>query len=81
MGTMARKTVSSKAAELLDALRQCGPGWHSRAELAAQLGKNRLNASEVTVLETLVDRGQVEAEQHETEEGNIPQRWEYRAKA
>jgi len=79
MAVMVRKTISAKTAEMLDVIRRCGPGWHSRSEIAAQLGKNRLNAAEATILETLVESGQVEAEQHEIET-NIPLRWEYRLK-
>jgi hypothetical protein len=79
MNVMARKSVSEKRAVILEAIRRCGAGWHSRAEIAAQLGKRRLNPTEATLLETLVESGEVEAERHEID-APIPIRWEYRIK-
>lgn len=74
---MARKTISERTAEMLDAIRRCGAGWHSRAAIAEQLGRNRLSGADVTLLEMLIENGQVLAEQHEID-APISQRWEYR---
>jgi hypothetical protein len=79
MNLMARKSISEKRADVLDALKRCGAGWHGRAEIAAQLGRNKLNPTDVALLETLVELGQVEAERHEID-APIPIRWEYRVK-
>jgi hypothetical protein len=73
---MARKTIDDKQAELLKAIRSCGSGWHSRGEIAAQLGKNRLGASDAMILELLAKQGFIIAEQHEID-APISIRWEY----
>jgi hypothetical protein len=71
--------LSVKAGKLIAAIEQCGPGWHSRAEIAQQLNKRRLSAYETAVLDTLVESGRVEAEQHRID-APIQVRWEYRLK-
>jgi hypothetical protein len=74
---MAQQTALSKHAEkIYAALEALGPGWHSRADLAAALNKRRLSAYEQAALDTLVESGRVIAEQH-TIDAPIPQRWEY----
>jgi hypothetical protein len=52
--------LDEREKQLMDALRSLGAGWHTRAELAAQLGKARLNASEITLLEVAARQGQIE---------------------
>ena len=74
-----RKSLEEQSGKILTAIKALGPGWHSRAEISAQLGKKRLFAADATLLSYLVETGKVEAEQHEIE-ANIPIRWEYRIK-
>ncbi len=71
------KSYNDKTDRLLDAIRKCGPGWVSRSQIAAQLGKGRLTGPEAMVLSSLVAMGVLEAERHEIN-GPIPTRWEYR---
>lgn len=73
------KTRSAQPAQLLEAIRALGPGWVTRSQIAAHIGKPKLSPIEVTRLETLIQMGVIEAERHEIE-GPIPLRWEYRIK-
>lgn len=72
--------LSVQAEKLLTALRQCGPGWHSRAAIAEQIGKRRLSGYEAAVLDSLVEQGKIEAERHHID-APIPLRWEYRIRS
>ena len=71
--------LSVQAEKLLTALQQCGPGWHSRAELAERIGKRRLSGYEAAVLDSLIESGRIEAERHPID-APIRERWEYRVK-
>ena len=77
--TTPETALSAKVEQLIDALRACGPGWHSRAAIAQQLNKRRLNAYETAVLDTLVASGRVLAERHAIN-APIRERWEYKIK-
>ncbi len=69
--------MGQHAQKILQALRDLGPDWHSRAVIAAHLNKRRLNPAEVAVLNMLVESGRVEAERHIID-GPMPMIWEYR---
>ncbi len=73
------RPLTEQAETLYRALVACGPGWHSRAELAKQMGKNRLNPFDTTLLDVLRDAGRIEAEQQDTP-GPITYKWVYRVK-
>ncbi len=42
---------------IVAALRDLGPGWHSRADIAEKLGQNRLNIKQVALLDLLAEQG------------------------
>lgn len=65
---------------ILNALRQCGPGWHDRADLADALGKNKLNPAEITLLDVMADVGKIEKRFAPGKAEHI-NRWTYRLKA
>ncbi len=65
-----------RSEKILKAIKTCGPGWHSRVAIAAQLGKHRLTDADVLILDYLVKEGLIVAEQHAIN-SNIPIRWEY----
>lgn len=44
---------------LVEAMRGLGPGWHSRVEIAAYMGKNKLNPGELMVLDEMAVRGEI----------------------
>ncbi len=52
-------TIEATRRAVLAALEKLGGGWHSRADLARAMDKARLNLSEITILETLVEAGKV----------------------
>ncbi len=74
---MVNTPLEGKALELLNVLRNAGPGWHSRAELATLMGKNRLNSVEVAVLDLLVGQGHIEKSMSPSARPHI-QQWQYR---
>jgi hypothetical protein len=65
---------------LIDTLRGLGPGWHSRAELAAYLGKNRLNPAETATLDILAATGPLEREMRAVPERPHLNEYVYRIK-
>ena len=69
--------LSAKAREIVAALRALGSGWHSRADLAGQLGKKKLNPAEVAILDLLVAEGRIEASLKSTSLPHISS-WLYR---
>jgi hypothetical protein len=71
--------LDQKATKMLEALERCGSGWHSRAEIAEALNKQRLTDADVLALDYLIKEGLIEAERHEID-APIPVRWEYRIK-
>jgi hypothetical protein len=77
--TKYRTSTGQQAERLFQALKKLGPGWHSRAEIAARIGKPRITGLDASALDLLVETGQVEAERHEIN-APIQQRWEYRVK-
>jgi hypothetical protein len=52
--------LDEKARRMLSALEALGPGWHSRAELAAHLGKTKLNPVDIIALDTLAALGRID---------------------
>lgn len=72
-------TIENKQVQLLEAMRALGDGWHDRQEIAAHLGKNKLNPSETTVLETLVASGKLDKELQPGQQAHVS-RWVYRVK-
>jgi len=75
-----QQTAMAKHAEkLFEALKACGSGWHSRGDIARQMGKNRMSSYDAAALEILLATARIEAERH-TIEGPIPLRWEYKIK-
>jgi hypothetical protein len=72
--------LQGRTQDILAALKDMGPGWHSRADLAAHFSKNRLNPVEVAALDYLVAVGLIESELHPTSTQHINQ-WVYRIKA
>jgi hypothetical protein len=65
---------------LMDALNALGEGWHSRAELAAHLGKKRLNGAEATALDLLAAHGIIERQGVIGGEYQNTHGWQYRTK-
>jgi hypothetical protein len=57
---MVTMLLSEREKVLLEALESLGPGWHSRAELAANLNKKRLNGAEVMLLDVMTEQGRLE---------------------
>jgi hypothetical protein len=72
-------TLDNKSQELLEAIRARGVGWHTRAEIAAQLGKNKLNPVEAALLDAMAARGVLEREMQPSNKPHI-QHWAYRIK-
>lgn len=56
---------------LLDAIRACGAGWHTRVEIAQKMGKNALNAGDLAILELMTEAGQVEQAMQPTKRRHI----------
>lgn len=52
--------LDDKTQRVLDALHALGAGWHSRMEIAKQIGKTRLNPVEIVALDMLATNGQIE---------------------
>lgn len=78
---MREQTIDRRAVKMLEALKACGPGWHSRREIANALGKTRLTDGDVIALELLTREGKIEAERHEVEAvSGVPVRMEYQLK-
>ncbi len=72
-------TIEERDAILLNTLRKLGAGWHDRAEIAEALGKARLNAADVLVLDVLAREGVIEKGMAPT--GLITvSKWQYRIK-
>jgi len=53
-------TLDDVAEKLYRALETLGSGYHDRTELAAALGKQKLNPVDNLALESLVDNGRIE---------------------
>lgn len=76
---MEHAPLGEKERQLVSALQALGPGWHSRAEIAAQLKKRRLNPAEVVIFDVLVSKGKVEKRSEPGKRANISQ-WVYKLK-
>lgn len=72
-------SIEDKAQDLLNALTSLGDGWHTRAQLAAKLGKNQLNPGDITLLDLLVNQGKLDREARQGSRTNLSQ-WVYRVK-
>jgi hypothetical protein len=73
-------TLLGQRAELIfNALSALGPGWHSRPEIAGQIGAKRLQLLDAAALDLLTMQGRIEAERHPIN-APIRERWEYRIK-
>lgn len=77
--SMQTLTVKDRESKLMDAIRDLGPGWHDRNELADKLGKARLNPADIVTLDMMVERGLLDKGLAQTEMLNVS-RWQYRAK-
>jgi hypothetical protein len=71
--------TKDKEKELLNVLRQLGKGWHSRKDIAAAMGKNRLNGAEAALLDVMADAGKIEKSMAQTKVETV-NRWQYRIK-
>ena len=67
-----------KAQRLLDIIRAGGGDWVPRRDIAAALGKRRLNGGDLAYLEVLAANHLIEAIQRR-DDTPIGYRWEYRA--
>jgi hypothetical protein len=56
--------LDDKASYLLEALNALGPGWHSRAELSAHLGKVKLSVAETIALDMLASISKIDRAMH-----------------
>jgi hypothetical protein len=79
MTQRAKTPLKDQSERVFQALKQCGPGWHSRDEIAKVLGKRRLNPAEVVLLNLLVENDRIEATRIEIE-GPAALQWVYRVK-
>jgi len=68
-----------QAERLLKALQAPRGVWRTRSDIAATLGKNRLNPGDTAMLEMLAAQGVIEV-QRVTDATPIGYRWEYRSK-
>lgn len=57
---MREKTMAERQAAMLEVLGVMGNEFHTRAQIAAHIGKSRLDPWDVAVLETLALQGQIE---------------------
>ena len=73
------KPLSERAEKLFAALEALGPGLHSRAAIAAQIDRKRLNIYDVALLEMLHEEGRIEVIQQPVP-GPIGYQWFYRVK-
>ncbi len=64
-------TARSVQRKILKAIQSLGAGWHDRASIAKQLGKNFLNPAEVVMLEMLVETGKLERAMQPTKRRHI----------
>lgn len=51
--------METKAQALLKVLREFNGQWVKRTEIAQRLGRNRLNAGEIAVLDVLAEQGTI----------------------
>jgi hypothetical protein len=70
-------TIEDTREALYKTLKALGPGWHDRQEIAAHVGKNRLNPVDTAALDLLVSDGRVEKVSQQAGRGNVT-RWVYR---
>jgi hypothetical protein len=71
--------VKDKTSLFVDVFREMGSGWHSRADLAKALNKNRLNPADCLLLDVMVSQGLLERSMAQTTSPTI-NRWLYRIK-
>lgn len=72
--------IQRRQTALIEVLRTMGDGWFSRGDIAAAMGKNRLNPSELDALDDLAIRGDIiERRLGEAAIPNVNQ-WQYRIK-
>jgi hypothetical protein len=64
-------SVDRKRQALLDALTELGPEWHTRAEIAEQMGKDKLSAAEQVVLDMMAVSGEIERDTRPTAREHI----------
>ncbi len=77
---MTRPTIADREAVLVAILSQSdAPAWMGRPEIAAAMGKVRLNPFDVAALKSLLKQGRVLEEKHDIP-GPISERWEYKLK-
>jgi hypothetical protein len=78
--TMEGTPLDDKARRMLAALKALGKGWHSRADVAAQIGKNRLNPVEIVALDMLASAGQIDRAMKPKPDMPQVNQWVYRSK-
>ncbi len=71
--------VMSRREALYQALVELGPGFHARKEIAAHLGKKRLNPGEVADLDTLSEAGRIDKQEFPTNRPLVHE-WRYAIK-
>jgi hypothetical protein len=54
--------LTDKQRDVLQAVKEGGPGWHSRTNLGADLSKNKLNPAVIIVLDMLAATEKIEKE-------------------
>lgn len=70
--------LDQTAREMLAALVELGPGWYSRRDVAAYLGKNKLNPVEIVTLDMLASIGKLERALRPTPSRPHINQWQYR---
>lgn len=71
--------LPSQAGRVLDVLNAHRGVWMTRSQIAAAIGKDRLNPGETASLDMLAAQGQIEA-RRVNDPTPIGYRWEYKAK-
>ncbi len=69
-----------QARKLLTALRELGPDWHARSEIASHLGKRLLNPAETTTLDMLAAGGVIERDMRPLTDRPMVNQYLYRLK-
>jgi hypothetical protein len=59
---IAETPLERTSSAMLATLKAMGQGWYSRAQIATQAGKARLNPSEIAALDLLVSTGTIESQ-------------------
>lgn len=70
--------LPSQAGRVMDVLKANRGVWMTRSQIAAAIGKDRLNPGETASLDMLAAQGKIEA-QRVKDPTPIGYRWEYRA--